>query len=73
MDKVDRDRRDRRIRESNIGIGKVKRGYQERSNIIKHIYGTIKVQEEMNRAWKEYFQEVLNREEPINPIRQPHI
>ena len=56
LDKIDRDRREGRIRESYIGIKKVKKGYQARSNIIKHTDGTIKVQEDdVNRVWKEHF------------------
>ena len=57
-----------------MGIKKIKNGYQERSRIVKDANGTImEPDDKVLEIWRSYFYELLNREDPVNPIEGRHM
>ncbi|XP_066982159.1 uncharacterized protein [Macrobrachium rosenbergii] len=71
---MDGDMRNGRVREGYRGIGKIKNGYQARSRIAKNVNGSITVQKNKElEIWKNYFCELLNRDDPINPVEGRHM
>lgn len=50
-------------------VKKLRKGYQARTNMIKNKRGdTLTNEKEVKERWKEYFNELLNRSEPENPL-----
>ena len=62
------------MREGYMSIRKINNGYQARSRIAEDANGTIMVQEDkVLEIWRSYFYELLNREDPVNPIEGRHM
>ena len=62
------------MREEYMGIRKIKNDYQTSSRIVKNANGTIMEQEDkVLEIWRSYFYELLNREDPVNPIEGRHM
>ena len=69
MREIESNRRQGRVREHFQGIREVRNGYQPRNNVIKSKEGRLMTSdEEIKERWSQYFQELLNRPEPIDPI-----
>ncbi|XP_066964342.1 uncharacterized protein [Macrobrachium rosenbergii] len=74
LEEMDRNMINGRIREGYRGIKKIKNGYRARSKIMKDANGSITVQEDkVLEIWKNYFCELLNRGDPVNPTEGRHM
>ena len=70
LDQIDKDNSEGRSRDAFQGIKRIRRGYQARPTMIKNNQGDIlTVESEVMNQWETYFQDLLNRPEPNNPIR----
>ena len=74
IDAIDKSGREGRVKDSYRGIRKIKNGYQARSKIVRGTDGSVKIQEErVLEIWKEFFYDLLNREERPDIIERAHI
>ena len=69
ISEIEQSRRSGRVREQYQGIKEIKNGYQPRSVMIKDKEGELIMNEdEVKARWKDYFQELLNRPDPEDPM-----
>lgn len=69
LDIIEQDRREGRIRKHYLGINKIKKGYQPRSQMIKDVDGKLLTNpNEVVKRWKEHFEQLLNRPEPPSQL-----
>ena len=74
IDEIDKSGREGRFKDSYRGIRKIKNGYQARSKIVRGTDGSVKIQEQqVLEIWKEFFYDLLNREERPDIIESAHI
>ena len=71
MDRIDQAYTEGNTRGAYHGIRLLKRGYQARTKLIKDAQGRILVnEEEVINRWKEFFESLLNRPNPDDPLDQ---
>ena len=64
IEKIERTRREGKIRDSYKNIKKIRQGYKARNSMIRDVTGNLKThEEEVLHVWKEYFNHLLNRAE----------
>ena len=69
LDEIDKDRKEGRIRRHYQGVRKIRKGYQARPNMVKGENGEIITDDnKVIERWMTYFEKVLNRPEPENPV-----
>ena len=70
--KIETDRQNKAVRAQYKGIKDTKNGYQPRTQMIRSKDGRLLIgEDEVKGRWKEYFQELLNRPEPDEPLQEP--
>ena len=71
LDIIDENRKQGRIRQHYQGVRKLKQGYQARTRMIKDKDGEILTgDDDVLKRWEQYFEELLNRPDPANPINE---
>ena len=69
LEKIDKNRREGRVRQHYQRIGKLRKRYQARPTMIRDDQGNMITEEEkIMNEWKNYFEELLNRPEPNDPF-----
>ena len=68
---IERDRREGRTREQYKGIRLIRSGRTPDMHAIKDEEGKVLVgEEEVKRRWMDYYTELLNKEEPLDPVNE---
>ena len=71
LDRIDQENLEGNTRGPYQGIRLLKRGYQARTKLVKDAQGRIIVnEEEVINRWREFFETLLNRPNPEDPLDQ---